>query len=152
MNGCCIGNYNFCIDQFATLTRIFTWFAGQCCGAAGSQPAPVDLTGYTASMQIKPYPLSSVVFYDASSDITLGGIDGTIMLVIPAEETADFTWWNGVYDLLLTAPNGNVTRLLSGTVSVCPGVTGEVVGPGQFILTPGGQAVLTPGGQGIVTP
>jgi len=152
MNGCCIGNYNLCIQQYATYTRVFTWFAGSCCGAVGFQPAPVDLTGYTASLQIKPYPLASAVLYDASADITLGGIAGTITLVIPAADTADFIWWNGVYDLLLTDSYGNVTRLLSGTVSVCAGVTAPAGAPGQFALLPGGQAINLPGGQGVVLP
>jgi hypothetical protein len=155
MNGCaCIGNYDLCVNQNATFTRVFTWITQQCCNAAGSQPAPVDLTGYTASMQIKPYALSSTVLYDASANITLGGQAGTITLVIPAAETDDFTWWSGVYDLLLTDPFGVVTRLLSGDVSVCPGVTGTGGSGGgpQYILTPGGQAVLTPSGQGVVTP
>src|ERR1700691_2541513 len=124
MNGCfCIGNYNLCIEQYATYTRIFTWSAGVCCGAAGSQPQPVDLTGYTVSLQIKPFSLSSTILYDASDNIVLGGIYGTIALTIPADETAGFTWWTGVYDLVLTDPYGNATRLLSGNVSVCPGVT-----------------------------
>jgi hypothetical protein len=149
----CIGNYNFCIDQNATLTRIFTWLAGSCCGAVGSQPAPVDLTGYTANMQIRPYPLATAVLFDASADITLGGTGGTITLVIPASVTAGFTWWCGVYDLLLTDPYGNVTRLLSGAVSVCPGVTAPISGPTpQLVLLPGGVPVLLPGGGGVLTP
>jgi hypothetical protein len=152
MNGCCIANYNFCVDQNATLTRVFTWITQQCCNAVGSQPAPVDLTGYTAAMQIRPYPLSNTVLYDASADITLGGVAGTITLVIPATATAVFTWWTGVYDLLLTDPSGVVTRLLSGSVSVCPGVTAPVGPPGQYVLLPGGQATLAPSGQGILTP
>ena len=119
---CCCPNYNICIALGATYQNTFLWTAGMCCntGTVGASPQPVDLTGYTASMQIKPYPLSSTILYDASSDITLGGAAGTIALVIPASATAGFTWWSGVYDLLLTDPYGNVTRLLSGTVTVCP--------------------------------
>jgi hypothetical protein len=147
----CVGNYSFCIDQNATFLRIFTWFAGSCCGAVGSQPAPVDLTGYRANMQIRPFPLSSTILYDASANITLGGIAGTITLLIPPLNTAGFTWWTGVYDLLLTDPYGVVTRLLSGSVSVCPGVTPLSVGE-QFVLLPGGQAALVPGGEGVLTP
>lgn len=149
MNGCCVGNYNLCVQQGATFTRIFTWTAGPCCGAVGSQPQPVDLTGYTASMQIRPYALANAIYYDASSDITLGGVAGTITLVIPATETEDFTWWTGVYDLLLTDSSGNVTRLLSGTVTVCPGVT--MPSPGQPIQTDGGVNITTDSGVQINT-
>lgn len=147
----CIGNYNFCIDQNATLTKIFTWLAGSCCGAVGSQPKPVDLTGYTAAMQIRPFALSTDVLYDATSNITLGGTAGTITLVIPAASTSLFTWWTGVYDLLLTDPYGNAIRLLSGSVTVCPGITSPTLSA-QYVLLPGGQAGLVPSGQGVLTP
>lgn len=148
---CCAGNYNLCISQGATYKKIFTWIAGTCgCGTAGAQPAPVDLTGYTAAMQIKPFALSSAIYYDASADITLGGVDGTITLDIPSADTEGFTWWNGVYSLLLIDSSGNVTTLLSGQVTVCPGVTAPPTA--QFVLLPGGQAANVPGGQGILTP
>lgn len=146
---CCIGNFDLCIQQGATFTRVFTWLAGSCCGAVGSAPAPVNLTGYGVAMQIRAYALSGTVLYDASADITLGGAAGTITLSIPSGDTEGFTWWAGVYDLLLVNPSGNVTRLLSGSVEVCPGVTSP---GGQFVLLPGGQAALLPGGQGILTP
>lgn len=151
MTGCCVATYNFCVDQNATFQRVFTWIETPCCGAVGAQPAPVDLTGYTANMQIRAYPLAATVLYDASNNIVLGGTAGTVTLTIPAAATAGFTWWAGVYDLLLTDPNGIVTRLLNGSVSVCPGVT--VPAPsGQFVLLPGGQAALLPSGQGVLTP
>lgn len=119
------GVYDLCINQGATFTRIFTWFAGTCCGqfVAGSEPAPVDITGYTAAMQIRAFPGASIVLYDATADLVLGGVAGTITLTISATDTEGFTWWNGVYDLLLTSPTGFVTRLLMGSVTVSPGVT-----------------------------
>lgn len=119
------GTCNLCIDQGATFTRVFVWIAGTCCGCAtvGATPGPVDLTGYSAAMQIRAYALSVTVLYDASSDLVLGGIAGTMTLTIPASATEGFTWWNGVYDLILTDSSGNVTRLLQGTVTVSPGVT-----------------------------
>ena len=118
------GTYNLCINQYATFMRIFQWKAAQCCGVpVGSVPLPVDLTGYTAMMQFRSYPLDTNILYDASSNITLGGVSGTISLLIPANVTAGFTWWTGFYDLLLINSSGFVTRLLSGTVTVSPGVT-----------------------------
>lgn len=118
------GTYNLCINQGATYTRIFVWIAGQCgCGTVGASSGPVDLTGYTAALQIRAYPLAATILYDASANITLGGTAGTITLVIPAANTETFTWWQGVYDLLLTSAAGVVTRLLMGSVSVSPAVT-----------------------------
>jgi hypothetical protein len=118
------GTYNLQINQFATFTRVFIWIAGFCgCGTVGATSGPVDLTGYTAMLQIRAFPLSTTILYDASSNITLGTTTGTITLTIPASATAAFTWWNGVYDLLLTSSAGVATRLLQGSVTVTPGVT-----------------------------
>lgn len=119
-----VGQYNLCINQYATYTKVFTWSAGQCCcaGTVGASSAPVDLTGYTATLQICPFP-GGPILYDASSNIVLGGTAGTITLTIPASVTAGFTWWAGVYSLLLTDPYGNVTTLLQGTVTVNPGIS-----------------------------
>ena len=121
---CGTGTYNLCINQGATFTRVFVWIAGQCgCGTVGTSSGPVDLTGYTAALQIRAYPLATAILYDASANLTLGGIAGTITLVIPAANTETFTWWQGVYDLLLTDSSGNATRLLAGAVTVSPAVT-----------------------------
>jgi hypothetical protein len=118
------GTYNLAIYQYATYTMTFIWVAGTCgCGTVGATSGPADLTGYTATLQIRAYPLSATILYDASSNITLGTTDGTIALVIPATTTQTFTWWQGVYDLLLTSSSGVVTRLLQGSVTVTPGVS-----------------------------
>jgi hypothetical protein len=118
--------YNLCIIMGATFARVFNLFANGCgCSTVGAGQQPFDLTGYTASMQIRPYPLSSTLYYDvaAAGDITLGGTAGTIAITIPASVTETFTWFNGVYDLFLTDSSGNAYRTLSGTVSVTPTVT-----------------------------
>jgi hypothetical protein len=115
-------SYNLCINQGATYSRVFYWQQNCGCGLVGG-PQPVNLTGYTAAMQIKQYPLSTDVLYDASADIVLGGIAGTIALTIDATDTETFTWWQGVYDMLLTSSGGQVTRLLMGSVTVSAGVT-----------------------------
>ena len=100
------------------------WLAGSCgCGTVGASPRPVDLTGYSAMMQIRPFVLSTTILYDASADLTLGGVNGTIELEISATDTATFTWFTGVYDLILTNSQGVATRLLMGSVTVTPGVT-----------------------------
>lgn len=150
MSACCIGNYDICIEQGATYLRIFTWYATPCPSAVGAAPAPMDLTGCTAQMQIRPFPGSTALLYDASNDITLGGAAGTIELLIDAQDTEGFTWFEGVYDMVIIDAAGNVRRLLAGDVSVCPGVT--VPSLPQFVLLPGGQAALVPGDEGILTP
>ena len=136
---CCGADYDICIDQNATYTRIITWLL-----VTGASKLPVNLTSCTASMQIRQYPLSTTVLYDASADITLGGAAGTITLSIPSAATENFTWWSGVYDLLITDTYGNVTRLLSGKVTVCQGVT--VPGHGIQIVTDSGVWLATDSG------
>jgi hypothetical protein len=115
------GNYPLCINQGATYERTFIWTAGTCCGqgTVGATPLPVDLTGYTAELQIRSYNIPTAqLLYDASADIVLGGVNGTIQLTIDAADTTNFTWFSGYYDLKLTDSSGVATRLLQGTVTV----------------------------------
>lgn len=151
MLNCGVQVYNLCINQGATYRRTFTWKTTLCCGqwVAGAEPSPVDLTGYTASMQIRAFPLATTVLYTATPDIVLGGELGTITLTIPASDTEDFTWWSGVYDLLLMSPLGVVTRVLQGSVTVSPGVT--MPPPGQPITTDSGIFITTDSGEQINT-
>jgi hypothetical protein len=126
-----VGNYSLCIYQGQTFTRIFVWTAGPGSAGAlpnstppvGSSPLPVDLTGYTAIMQFRPFALSTDLMYDASADITLGGTAGTITLIIPSTVTETFTWFNGVYDLFLFDSSGNATPLLAGSVTITSNVS-----------------------------
>lgn len=151
MLNCGVQVYNLCINQGATYQRTFTWLINPCCGqwTAGAEPQPADLTGYTAMMQIRAFPLATSVLYDATADIVLGGALGTITLTIPASDTQYFTWWSGVYDLLLTSPLGVVTRVLQGSVTVSPGVT--LPPPGTPITTDSGVFITTDSGVQINT-
>lgn len=117
------GTLNLTFNQYATFQTVLVWIGSGCgCSTVGASSGPIDLTGYTAAMQIRPFP-NGPVLYDASGDITLGGVAGTISLNIPAADTATMTWWMGQYDLLLTSSQGISTRLLMGSVTVIPGVT-----------------------------
>ncbi len=102
---------------------MFTWY-GNVIQQGCVQWGPINITGYTAEMQIRAYALAPTVLFDASPDIVLGGTAGTILLTIPAADTETFTWWNGVYDLKLTSQDGSYTvRLFQGKVTVSPGVS-----------------------------
>lgn len=115
--------YDLCIQQWATYLQAFTWLSPQVVANGGQKVLPVDLTGYTPTLQILPYPLATNILYDASLNITLGGPTGIITIDIPAATTGTFTWWCGVYDLLLTDLAGTVTRFAQGNVTVSPGVS-----------------------------
>jgi hypothetical protein len=121
---CCTAYpFDLCIQQWATYLQAFTWLSPQVISNGSQQVLPVDLTGYTATLEIRAFPLAPTILYDASSNITLGGPTGIITINIPASTTGGFTWWSGVYDLLLTSLSGQVTRLTQGNVTVSAGVS-----------------------------
>ena len=119
------GISNISIYTNTTYSSVIVWSTNPCCcqGTVGAIPSPVDLTGYTVEMQFRPYAGSSTLYYDASSDIVLGGTAGTITITIPASVTNGFTWPSAVYDLILTSSSGVATALLSGTVTVTTSVS-----------------------------
>lgn len=88
--------------------------------------APINLTGYTARMQIRSSVESETVLVNLTTEnggITLGGTGGTVQLLITAVATAAITWTSGVYDLELVSGSGIVTRLVSGRINVTQEVT-----------------------------
>jgi hypothetical protein len=116
------GIRNLLIFQGASYSKTFTW--------TDDDDQPVDLTGYTALLQVQPHSGSETVLLELSTDddtITLGDEEGTIILTLDAEATGalDFSW--GHYDLLLTSPD-DVTRLLQGTCRLSPAITREAAG------------------------
>jgi hypothetical protein len=121
------GAYNIGFYQGQTLTLIFVWSAGTCCGSGtvGATTAPVDITGYTATMQFRPWPGSPTLLFDASPYLVLGGPAGTISLTVPSAVTEAFTWYTGVYDLFLYAPAPTyaATALLAGQATVTQSVS-----------------------------
>jgi hypothetical protein len=105
-----------------TFNRSFIWSTGNSADTA----LPVNLTGCTAKLQIRPTAESSEVLLELStqnSGITLGGITGQIRVYVTDEQTAAFTWIQGVYDLFIYFPDGSSVVRLGGLVSVGKGVT-----------------------------
>lgn len=112
------GRNDITIEQGATFTYSLIW--------KDSNSVPIDLTGYSARMQVRKTYNDSTAVLDLSSDdgnITLGGALGTIDVVAGAAATAIITIRAGVYDLELESPTGVVTRLIEGKVTVNPEVT-----------------------------
>jgi hypothetical protein len=107
------------IDQGSTFRKKLIW-------KAGTPAVPVDLTGYTARMQIREKLDATAVLKElttANGGITLGTTNGEINLYISAVDTTAFTWSAGVYDLEMIAPGGDVKRLIEGSVVVLKEVT-----------------------------
>lgn len=91
---------------------------------------PVNLTGYTARMQIRRQLQSTTPLLeltDANNCIVFNAdrATGQFTLVLTAAQTATLgnAIANAVYDLDLIAPSGFVTRLLEGAVEISPEVT-----------------------------
>ena len=108
------------IYQGATFRKRLTW--------TGPAPTrtPIDLTGCEARMQVRPDIESATVLVELNTTnggITLGGVVGTVDLYLTDEASAAFTWTSGVWDLEITHPSDEVTRLAYGPVNVSPEVT-----------------------------
>ena len=87
---------------------------------------PIDLTGYTARMQIRQTAESSTFLAEltnANGGITLGGTAGTVTIVMTAAVTAALTAGRAVYDLELVPPNSKTIRWLAGTVNITREIT-----------------------------
>lgn len=102
------------------------------------QPAPVNtpiesmevmnLTGYTARMQIRASHMNETVLADLTSvngGLTITPLMGKIDRHLTAAKTQTIVLTNtpAVYDLELVASNGEVTRLVQGSVFISPEVT-----------------------------
>ena len=80
----------------------------------------VNLTSYTGAGQIRKHYTSSNA---TNLTVTLGGANGTVTLGLSANATANLVAGRYVYDVELTQPSGDVTRIFEGIVTVTPQVT-----------------------------
>lgn len=115
------GTYNFNINEGEDFNITLTW-------TTGSPAAPVNLTGWSAHLQIRSNyaDFGGTIYADlssASGGLVLGGTAGTIQVVIPASQTTTLGFNNAVYDLKMTNPSGSITRLIQGAVTFSREVT-----------------------------
>lgn len=111
-------SYDILIEQGATYQQTFAW--------KDSDGVAIDITGYTARMQVRRSRSAETVLLEATTTngyIVLGDALGTIAVTIPASITQDVTASRGVYDLELVSAGGIVTRLLEGSVEISKEVT-----------------------------
>lgn len=109
------GTYTITAYQGATYNLNLTWTIG---GTA------VNLTNYTAAMQVRESASSTVAVLNLSSGsgITLGGTAGTIAVNVSATTMGSATPGNYVYDMELNS-GGTITRLLQGSFNIEAEVT-----------------------------
>ena len=118
--------YDLVIDQGATYVKQLTWY----------EPIPIpnpnnvkhgppkDLTGFTGAMQAREDVTAAVILFNLTTNNGgLSIVGGVITIRIEAATTAAFDFDTAVYDLMLTAPDGTVTRLVEGKIKVSPDVT-----------------------------
>lgn len=114
--------YNFIVYQGTDYAQQLIW--------RDNGVTPVNLTGFTARMQIRKRVSSETPFIELTTEnggITLGGALGTIDLHMTPAQTAALSWrGEAVYDLELVPANGAVTRLMEGKVILSPEVTRPV--------------------------
>jgi tRNA threonylcarbamoyladenosine modification (KEOPS) complex Pcc1 subunit len=115
-------NIPITIYQGATFYKEFQW-------KSGTPLLPVNITGYTARMQIRetiksPDVLIELTTGNNNNRITITNpTDGRFVLEISATDTASLNFKSGVYDLELISSTGKVTRLFGGNVTFSPEVT-----------------------------
>lgn len=85
----------------------------------------VNLTGYTARMQIRRTTSSDDAYLrlTSSGGIALGGAAGTIGITISAHAMATVPPGSYVYDLEIIDTNGKVTKILKGDFGVAAEIT-----------------------------
>lgn len=110
------GKYNMVCPQGATFSKQLTYTIDS---------IPVDLTTYTARMQVREKYISKTAVISINTEnggITLGGEAGTINLYVSSEETSQIPPKDYVYDLELIS-SSEVYRIIEGKFIVTPEVT-----------------------------
>lgn len=110
--------YTFTINQATTWKLDVVW--------TDSSGSIVDVTNYHAKIQFRKSHQDNAVLYEMSTDnskIVLTGPAGKITCTASKEDTKSFKFTNAVFDLLMTSPGGEATRLFRGTVVIDPAVT-----------------------------
>ncbi|MGV1045482.1 hypothetical protein [Limnohabitans sp.] len=106
------GIYKMLLAQGATFNLALTY----------RDPAGVliDLTGYSADLRVAVSKGEAPVLQanTGNGQIVIDGPLGVVMLDLPAALTATLTPGQYVYQLDLTSPGGQVTRLLEGALLV----------------------------------
>jgi hypothetical protein len=122
------GKYSFVIEQGATFTIQLAY--------KDNTGTPIDLTGYSGKMQIRPTVTSDTVYLTLSSSLSSDGsglnfsgsgglnppVSGTIGVIIAAETSNNLNFDQAVYDLEIYKQS-TVTRLIEGQVKLSKQVT-----------------------------
>jgi len=122
------GRYDITLEQGATFDLPLRYRA--------PSGAPVNLTGYSAKMQVREAPASAVfvefnsaltangfIFLTGSAENREDGANGNLRVFMTAANTAALPRFAGRYDLELRDASGYVIRLIEGQFKVEPEIT-----------------------------
>jgi hypothetical protein len=87
---------------------------------------PIDLTGYTGRMQIRPDIDSATIIAElttANGGVLIDNTLKTITLTMPSATTTSFTFTSAVYDLELVSAGNQVTQFCGGVMTLFKEVT-----------------------------
>lgn len=104
---------NLFVDQGATYSNIIT--------VAASNGQPLILTDYTVKSQMRKSYQTSTAYNFTSS--VYEATNGKIRLQLTAEESRVIPAGRYLYDVEITSPSGNRTRVVEGIVTVIPEIT-----------------------------
>lgn len=113
------------VEQGATFKLGFTWHQeGPVVDGVPTAGDPFDLTGWVARMEFRKNQQTPVL---ASASTTDGKIiltsAGRVDIKLTDEDTDALTSKSCQYDLEMESPEGDVYRVLQGTVTVSPNIT-----------------------------
>ena len=112
--------YNLVCDQAATFNFQFV-IQDETNGVV----TPWNLTGYTATMTVRPFvgsDTTTLVASTANGRIVLGGNNGRVTVTVSSSVTENLTPARYAYDLVVNS-GGTITRILEGRFVVTGGVT-----------------------------
>ena len=100
-------NYSMTIEQGSTFNLSLV--------IKDSANVPLDLSGYSARMQIRPTTGSALLVLEVASDnLSIIPSAGMVNIKIPASITATLPPSINSYDLELTSPTGDVMKVIKG--------------------------------------
>lgn len=108
--------YDITIYQGATFATSFVY--------QDDNGTAVNLTGYTAQMQIREENTHEVLLdLTTTAGLTITAASGKVDIAITAAQSAAFEVQNAEYDLLIKSTGGTVTPLMRGAFVVTPRIT-----------------------------
>lgn len=117
-----MSEYNFELGQGTDKRLVFSLSAADCMG----RKVAFDLTGYSAAMQLRTAtfaPEADDTLTTGNGRLLLDETAGTITAVFPHQVTEKYQARTYVYDIEITNPASEISRILSGKIKVTPEVT-----------------------------